>query len=51
MSQSKGNRLNWTALKDVKPVKLTPEVLKGKALSNRDLDKRRGTNPHKVLVP
>jgi hypothetical protein len=51
MNQPKGYRLNWAALKDVKPLKLTPKMLKGKALSNKDLEKRRGANSPKFLVP
>lgn len=34
---SKGDRLKWTPLRELKPVKLTSDLVKGKVLTERDL--------------
>lgn len=47
----KGDRLNWTPLKDVSPVKLTPELTKGKVLTSLDLSKRGNSNKSNLLLP
>ena len=39
----KGDRLNWTPLKDVKPVVLNPELTKGRRLDN-NLNSFQGKN-------
>lgn len=50
---AKGDRLNWTPLKDVKSVRLTSSLTKGRLLTARDLSKaRRSKNVSlNVLVP
>jgi hypothetical protein len=37
---SKGDRLKWTPLRELKPVKLTEELVKGKVLTEKDLSRR-----------
>ncbi len=50
--QTKGDRLNWALLKDLKPVELTEELTKGKKLTNKDLEERKKNDSNnKVLVP
>ena len=46
---TKGDRLNWTPLKDVKPIQLNKKLTKGKQLTIKDLSKSIATR--KVLVP
>ena len=46
---TKGDRLNWTPLKDVKPAQLNEKLTKGKQLTTKDLSKSIATR--KVLVP
>ena len=46
---TKGDRLNWTPLKDVKPVQLNKTLTKGKQLTTKDLSKSIATR--KILVP
>ena len=46
---TKGDRLNWTPLKDVKPVHLNEKLAMGKQLTTKDLSKSIATR--KVLVP
>lgn len=48
-SPSKGGRLNWTPLKEVRPVPLTKQNTKGRQLSSKDLSK--GRQHSKLLVP
>ena len=43
--RSKGDRLNWELLSEVKPIKLTPEMLIGKKVEIKE-DKNR-----KLIVP
>lgn len=43
---SKGDRLKWTPLKEVKSIRLTPDLIKGKAVF-----KKINTASHNVLVP
>lgn len=50
-SQSKGDRLHWTPLEDLKPTRLNKHLTKGKPLTKRDLDKRKGASTTKTLVP
>jgi hypothetical protein len=47
---SKGNRLNWTSLKEVKPVSLTENSTKGRRLTEKILKERQSTTSGK-LVP
>lgn len=52
--QSKGDRLNWSPLKESKPVKLTSDLLQGKKLTSADLKERSSKNPNPcsiILVP
>lgn len=49
---SKGDRLNWTPLKEVKPVKLNKKLIKGKQVTLNDLRKSLPSIAgRKVLVP
>ncbi len=49
---SKGDRLNWTPLKDVKPVQLTKSLIKGKQVTSKDLhESLPSIAKRKVLVP
>lgn len=49
----KGDRLQWDALSKAKPVLLTPELTKGRLLSEKDLEKRANaaSGSTNVLVP
>ncbi len=51
---SKGDRLNWTPLKELKQVSLNEELTKGHSVSEKELRDRRGRNTDEsrhVLVP
>jgi len=49
---SKGDRLNWTPLKEVKPVELNKKLIKGKQVTSKDLRKSLPSIAgRKVLVP
>jgi hypothetical protein len=49
---SKGDRLNWTPLKDLKPVELNKKLIKGKQVSSKDFSKAIPSfATRKVLVP
>lgn len=49
---SKGDRLNWTPLKDVKPVELNKKLVKGKQITSNDLKKfLPSITKRKVLIP
>lgn len=49
----KGDRLNWTTLKEVQPIKLCKDLTVGKPLTTRDLSSRNNNNtfPKNILVP
>ncbi len=50
---SKGDRLKWTPLKEVKSVKLTSDLTKGRHLNAKDLSKSKNSNfsSRNVIVP
>ncbi len=49
---SKGDRLNWTPLKDVKSVQLNKNLIKGKQVTSKDLrESLPSVAIRKVLVP
>ena len=52
-NKSKGDRLNWTPLKDVKPVRLTENLTKGERVhfSSPNERSRTNTNQKVFLVP
>lgn len=53
-NKSKGDRLNWTPLKEVKPVKLNNNLTKGKRVDIRLLNDRSSHSPshnRTLLVP
>ena len=50
-SLSKGDRLNWTPLKEVHSVPLTKENTKGRRLSSEELAKEKESNNSEPLVP
>jgi len=49
----KGDRLNWTPLKEVKPVLLNAPLTKGRMLSSDELDKVKKKNlvSKNILIP
>ena len=49
--RAKGDRLNWTPLKDIKPVQLTACEIKGKVVHVNDTTKRNGQEKPKLLIP
>lgn len=51
--KSKGDRLNWTPLKDVKPVKLNDDLTRGKRVDRSSSSSRSQQTSHKrtLLVP
>lgn len=50
--RTKGDRLNWTPLNEVKPIPLNDTTLKGKRLSDKDLKTRNLiSNRGFILVP
>jgi len=48
---SKGVRLGWTPIKDVVPVKLTSDLVKGKRLINPANDLAVPSKPKNYLIP
>jgi hypothetical protein len=49
---SKGDRLNWAPLKDVRPVQLNKNLTKGKEITSKDLRKSLPSiTIRKVIVP
>jgi len=49
---SKGDRLNWTPLKDVKSVHLNKNLVKGKMVTSKDLhESLPSIATRKILVP
>ena len=48
---SKGNRLNWTPLKDVKHVQLNKVSIKGREVTSKDVSGPASVIKRKVLVP
>jgi hypothetical protein len=49
---SKGDRLNWTPLKEVKPVQLNKHLIKGKMVTSKDLSESLPSKAsRKILVP
>ena len=49
---AKGDRLNWTLLKDVKTVQLNKDLIKGKQVTLKELNKSiPSIAKRKVLVP
>ena len=49
--ESKGDRLNWMPMKDLKPVKLSAMDVKGQVLTFNDLKASRVQISKVVLVP
>lgn len=47
----KGDRLNWTPLKDVKPVVLRPELTEGRMLDNKLNNLQKNTAGLNLFVP
>lgn len=48
---TKGDRLNWTPLKEVKTVKLNSTLMESKRLSDKDLHDRRVSKNAPILMP
>ncbi len=48
---SKGERLKWTPLKDVRRVKLTRQLTTGRQLTSTELSKSKNVKKTKFLVP
>lgn len=48
---AKGDRLNWTPLKELKPVKLSSVQVKGHVLTTADLRSRNAHASKVILVP
>lgn len=49
--KAKGDRLNWTPLKEVKPVKLDVSTIKGKVVDVRKEIQRKNQDKPKLLIP
>jgi len=49
--KAKGDRLNWTPLKDVKPVKLNAGTIKGKVVDVQVEAQRKNQDKPKLLIP
>lgn len=49
--RAKGDRLNWTPLKDVKPVRLTACEIEGKVVHAKEMSKRNSQEKPKLLIP
>jgi hypothetical protein len=47
---SKGDRFNWKLLKDIKPIKLIPENIKGDKLNSDDLKKICGAQTINYII-
>lgn len=49
--KAKGDRLNWTLLKDVKPVKLNADTIRGKEVDVQVEAQRKNREKPKLLIP
>lgn len=49
--RAKGDRLNWTPLKDVKPLQLNASKIKGKVVHVKETSKLNGQEKPKLLIP
>ena len=49
--RSKGDRLNWTPLKDYQPVVLTAEDLIGRRVTSEELSEIKKIHNPRILVP
>ena len=49
--KAKGDRLNWTLLKDVKPVKLNADAIRGKVVDVHAEVQRKNQDKPKLLIP
>lgn len=49
--KAKGDRLNWTPLKDVKPVKLNADTIKGKVVDVCAKTQQKNQEKPKLLIP
>jgi len=49
--KAKGDRLNWTPLKDVKPVKLNADTIRGKVVNVQVETQRKNQEKPKLLIP
>jgi len=49
--KAKGDRLNWTPLKDVKPVRLNADTIRGKAVDVEAEAQRKNQEKPKLLIP
>lgn len=48
--KAKGDRLNWTPLKDVKPVRLNADTIRGKAVDVEAEAQRKNQQKPKLLI-
>ena len=48
--KAKGDRLNWTPLKDVKPVKLNADTIRGKVVDVQVETHRKNQDKPKLLI-
>jgi len=49
--KAKGDRLNWAPLKDVKPVKLNADTIRGKVVDVQAEAQRKNQEKPKLLIP
>ena len=49
--KTKGDRLNWTPLKDVQPVKLNADTIRGKVVDVQVEVQRKNQEKPKLLIP
>ncbi len=49
--KAKGDRLNWTPLKDVKPVRLNADTIRGKVVDVQVEARRKNQEKPKLLIP
>lgn len=49
--KTKGDRLNWTPLKDVKPVKLNADTIRGKVVDVKVDARLKNQEKPKLLIP
>jgi len=49
--KAKGDRLNWTPLKEVKPVKLSADTIRGKVVDVKVDAQRKNQEKPKLLIP
>lgn len=48
----KGDRLNWTPIKDVKPMPLNEDVIRGQKVDPKEFSPSKGnTNKSNLLIP